>query len=173
MIKYGGPSQAIGEALRVQAHQMFHWWHWVRDGTLTQPSVAHAMRLIRREVERLLEAGQQCGVPASEGVSRGIFKLRQALWTFVRHDRVEPTNNAVGRAICPGIRWPKGNCGILSPTASRFVETLMMVVVTLKQRHPNVLDYATAVYEAALRGEPAPSLRPTPAQLEQFRCPAA
>ena len=35
MIERGGRSQEIGEALREQARQMFHWWHRVRDGTLT------------------------------------------------------------------------------------------------------------------------------------------
>jgi hypothetical protein len=49
---------------------------------------------VRREIERLLEAGQRCGMPKTEGTCREILKLRQALWTFVRHPEVEPTNNA-------------------------------------------------------------------------------
>jgi len=36
----------------------------------------------------------------------------------------------------------------------------MTVVATLKQQKRNVLDYLTAAHEAALRGEPAPSLLP-------------
>lgn len=51
--------------------------------------------------------------------------------------------------------------GTQSPQGSRFVETLMTVVATLKQQHRNVLDYVTAVCEAALQGKPAPSLLPT------------
>jgi len=35
MIEPGGPSQTLGEALRAQAHEMFHGWHRVRDGTLS------------------------------------------------------------------------------------------------------------------------------------------
>jgi Transposase IS66 family len=94
MTERGGPSQALGEALQVQVCQMFHWWHRVRDGTLAHASFASYMRPIRREVERLLEAGQVCGVPKTEGTCREILKRRQALWTFVRHAGVEPTNNA-------------------------------------------------------------------------------
>ena len=30
----GGRSEAIGDALLAQAHQMFTWWHRVREGTL-------------------------------------------------------------------------------------------------------------------------------------------
>jgi transposase len=149
MIERGGPSQVIGEALRAQARQMFHWWHRVRDGTLTQASFASYMRPIRREVERLLEAGQQCGVPKTEGVCREILKVRQALWTFVRHTGVDPTNNAAERAIRPGVLWRKGRFGTQSAEGSRVVEAMMTVVATLKQQHRNVLAYVTAACEAA------------------------
>jgi transposase len=173
MVERGGGSQVIGEALRAQARQMFHWWHRVRDGTLTHTSFGVYMRPIRREVERLLEAGQTCGVPKTAGVCREILKLRQALWTFVRHEGVEPTNNAAERAIRPGVLWRKGSFGTQSPEGSRFVETMMTVVATLKQQHRNVLAYVTAACAAALRGEAAPSLLPIPAVTEQRLCPAA
>jgi transposase len=173
MIERGGGSQAIGEALRAQARQMFHWWHRVRDGTLTHASFASYMWPVRREVERLLNAGQTCGVPKTEGTCREILKLRQALWTFVRHEGVEPTNNAAERAIRPGVLWRKGSFGTQSPDGSRFVETMMTVVATLKQQHRHVLTYVTAACEAALHGEAAPSLLPTPGVTEQRLCPAA
>ena len=51
------------------------------------------MSPLRREVERLLDAGSACGVPKTEGVCRDILKRRQALWTFVHLEGVEPTNN--------------------------------------------------------------------------------
>jgi transposase len=168
MIERGGPSQAIGEALRTQARQMFHWWHRVRDGTLTQASFASSRRPIRREVVRLLEAGQQCEVPKTEGVCREILKVRQALWTFMRHTGVDPTNNAAERAIRPGVLWRKGSFGPQSAEGSRFVEAMMTVVATLKPQHRNVLDYVTAACEAVLRGEPTPSLLPTADDLNRL-----
>jgi transposase len=173
MIERGGQSQVIGEALRGQARQMFHWWHRVRDGTLAQTTFARYMWPIRREVERLLEAGQMCGVPKTEGMCREILKVRQALWTFVRHAGVEPTNNAAERAIRPGVLWRKGSFGTQSADGSRFVEAMMTVVATLKQQHRDVLDDLTAACEAALRGEGTPSLLPTPAQFAQGMRPAA
>jgi transposase len=41
------------------------------------------------------------------------------------------------------------------------------VGTTLKQQKRNVLDYLTAAHEAALRGEPAPSLLPESDQKSQ------
>jgi transposase len=160
MIERGGGSQEIGEALKHQAHQMFHWWHRVRDGTLSRSSFRSSMSPVRREVERLLEAGTMCGVPKTEGMCREILKLRQALWTFVHLAGVEPTNNTAERAIRPGVLWRKGSFGTHSAQGSRFVESMMTVVATLTQQQRNVLEYLTAACEAALRDEPAPSLLP-------------
>jgi transposase len=173
MIARGGRSREIGEALRAQARQMFQWWHRVRDGTLAHRTFASYMWPVRQEVERLLEAGQTCGVPKTEGTCRELLKLQQALWTFVRHDGVEPTNNAAERAIRPGVLWRKGSFGTQSAEGSRFVEAMMTVVATLKQQHCNVLAYVTAACEAALCGAPAPSLLPTSADIEQNIRPAA
>jgi transposase len=160
MIGRGGRSQEIGEVLRSHAHQMFHWWHRVRDGTLKRSSFRNYMSPVRRQVERLLEAGTRCGHPKTEGVCREILKLRPALWTFVHLAGVEPTNNASERAIRPGVLWRKGSFGTQSVQGSRFVEAMMTVVATLKQQHRNPLAYLTAACEAALRHEAAPSLLP-------------
>lgn len=161
MSERGGRSQEIGEALQRQAHQMFHWWHRVRDGTLKRSSFRSYMTPVRREVERLLEAGTRCGHPKTAGVCREILKVRQALWTFVHLEGVEPTNNAAERAIRPGVLWRKGSFGTQSAQGSRFVEAMMTVVATLKQQQRNPLDYLTAACEAAVRDEAAPSLLPT------------
>jgi transposase len=173
MIERGGRSREIGEALQGQARQMFQWWHRVREGTLAHRTFASSMWPVRQAVERLLEAGQTCGVPKTEGTCRELLKLRQALWTFVRHEGVAPTNNAAERAIRPGVLWRKGSFGTQSAEGSRFVEAMMTVVATLKQQHRHVLAYVTAACEAALCGQPAPSLLPTPADIEQGMRPAA
>lgn len=173
MIARGGRSQEIGEGLQAQARRMFHWWHRVRDSTLAPASFVSYMWPVRQEVERLLEAGQTCGVPKTEGMCREILRLRQALWTFVRHPEVEPTNNAAERAIRPGVLWRKGSFGTQSAEGSRFVEAMMTVVATLKQQHRHVLDYLTAACEAAFHGEPAPSLLPSPGDLKKLLRSAA
>ena len=114
MIERGGRSREIGEALRAQARQMFQWWHRVRDGTLAHRTFASYMWPVRRKWSGCWTAGQTCGVPKTEGTCRELLKLRQALWTFVRHEGVEPTNNAAERAIRPGVLWRKGSFGTQS-----------------------------------------------------------
>ena len=143
------------------------WWHRVRDGTRQRASFRSSMSPLRREVERVLEAGSRCGVPPTEGTCRDILQRREALWTFVQVEGVEPTNNAAERSIRPGVLWRKGSFGTQSEEGSRFVESLMTVVTTLKQQQRNVLEYLTAACEAARRGEEAPSLLPASAQKSQ------
>ena len=76
---------------------------------------------------------------------------------------VEPTNNTAERAIRPGGVWRKGSFGTYSAQGSRFVESMMTVVATLKQQQRNVLEYLTTACEAALHEAPAPlSAPPSP-----------
>jgi transposase len=146
---------------------MFTWWHRVREGTLKRSTFRSYMTPLRREVERLLEAGSRCGEPKTAGTCRDILKRREALWTFVQVDGVEPTNNTAERALRPGVLWRKGSFGTQSEEGSRFVESMMTVVATLKQQQRNVLEYLTEACEAALRGEAAPSLLPLSGQKSQ------
>jgi transposase len=163
----GGCSAELGDALLTQARQMFIWWYRVREGTLKRSTFRSYMTPLRQEVERLLEAGSQCSMPKTAGTCRDILKRRQALWTFVQVEGVEPTNNAAERAIRPGVLWRKGSFGTQSAQGSRFVESMMTVVTTLKQQQRNVLEYLSAACEAALRREAAPSLIPASGQKAQ------
>jgi transposase len=156
----GGASEEIGEALLAKAHQMFTWWHRVCEGTLQRSTFQSYMSPLRREVERLLEAGSRCGVSPTEGMCHEILKRREALWTFVQVAGVEPTNNAAERSIRPGVQRRKISFGTQSEEGSRFVESMMTVVATLKQQKRDILEYLTAAHEAALWGEAAPSLLP-------------
>jgi transposase len=167
MRERGGTSAEVGAALLAQAHQMFTWWHRVRDGTLKRSTFRSYMSPLRREVERLLEMGSRSGVPKTAGTCQDILKRREALWTFVQVAGVEPTNNAAERSIRPGVLWRKGSFGTQSAAGSRFVESMMTVVSTLKQQQRNVLAYLSTACEAALQGVPAPSLLPAYAQKAQ------
>jgi hypothetical protein len=169
----GGRSQERGEALRVQARQIGPWWPRVRDGTLAHATWARYRWPVRRARERLLAAGQTCGVPKTAGPCRAIWTRRQALWTFVRHAGGEPTHHAAERAIRPGVRWRQGSLGPQSPEGSRCGAAMMTVGATLKPQPRHVLNSVTAAGEAALWGEPAPSLRPTLEAVHQVVRPAA
>jgi transposase len=125
------------------------------------------MSPLRRAVERLLEAGSRWGVPKTAGTGRDILKRREALWTFVQGEGVEPTKKTAERSIRPGVLWRKGSFGTQSAEGSRFVESMRTVGATLQQPPRHVLASLTAACAAALRGEAAPSLVPESDQKSQ------
>ena len=161
----GGESARVGEGLLWQAKLLFQWWHRVRDGTLQRSSFRVYMGGVRKRVGVLLRAGEECAHPKTARTCKNLLKVEAALWTFVRREGVEPTNNAAERAVRPGVLWRKGSFGTQSAGGSRFVERMMTVVATLRQQERNVLDYVTAACEAAIRGEAPPSLLPRKALL--------
>ena len=60
-------------------------------------------------------------MPTTAGTCREMLKRREALWTFVQVEGVEPTNNTAERSIRPGVQWRKGSFGTQSEDGSRFV----------------------------------------------------
>ena len=156
----GDPSAPIGEALLAQVDQIFEWWYRVRDGTLARSTFRTYISTVRGQVKTLLRQGQECAHPKTAATCREILKVEPALWTFVRKEGVEPTNNAAERALRHGVLWRKTSFGTQSEAGSRFVERMMTAVATLRQQKRNVLDYLTDACQAALSGEAPPSLLP-------------
>ena len=76
------------------------------------------------------------------------------------HPRVEPTNNAAEQAVRHGVLWRNSSFGTQSAAGSRFAERMMTAIATLRQQQRNVLDYLTQACQAALLGQPPPSLLP-------------
>jgi len=154
----GGEAQVIGESLEWCTDQLFGYWHRVRDGTLSRSTFRRHASKIRKNIRRLLEHGARLTCWRAPGICRGILKLEPAMWTFVREDGVEPTNNVAERAIRPAVIWRKTSHGTQSKRGSEFVERMLTCVSTLRQQGHNVLDYLTRTCEAAHRGVASPRL---------------
>ena len=80
------------------------------------------------------------------------------LWTFVRHEGIEPTNNAGERSLRHAVIWRKLSFGTQSASGSRFVDTMLTVIETCRQQGRNVFAFLTHAVQAHLAHQPAPSL---------------
>ena len=156
-------AQRIGRALLRHHRRLFNLWHRVRDDTLKRSSFQTYASVIRRRVRKLLERGEICDHRKTAGTCAEILKLESAMWTFVRVDGVEPTNNHGERAIRPGVIWRKICFGTHSVEGSRFVERMLTVVHTLKQQRRNALRFVTESVAGMRSGQPGPSLLPAAA----------
>lgn len=155
-----GESAVIGQALLKQAAALFDLWHCARDGTLSRPDFQQAMRPIRREVEALLQVGTFVNHAKTAQTCANILKIAPALWSFVEHEGIEPTNNAAERALRRGVLWRKRSFGSQSDRGLRFTERILTTVTTLRQQQRNVLDFLTLACQAQHLGLPPPSLLP-------------
>lgn len=158
----GGDNQAkrLGYDLRRMTRKLFEHWGNYHDGTISRAAFVRRMAPVRREVERLLLRGIASGNPSTVGMCRELYDHRQWLWTFVRCEGVEPTNNAGERALRHAVIWRKLSFGTQSASGSRFVETMLTVIETCRQQHRNAFEYLAAAVQAHLAGQPAPSLLP-------------
>jgi transposase len=89
-----------------------------------------------------------------------ILKVEEGLWAFARVKGVEPTNNAVERALRHAVIWRRISGETDSGDGIRFVERTLTVVATCRQQGRNVLDDLATCFEADCRGQALPSLLP-------------
>src|SRR5712691_13079008 len=94
MIDRGGSARAVGEALLEQSDVLFAWWHWVRDGPWARSTFQQYVRTLRASFRLDLARGSQCACPKTAATCRELLAREAALWTFVRVEGREPTNNA-------------------------------------------------------------------------------
>jgi transposase len=150
-----------GTSLLIGSKQMFKWWHRVRDGTLSRAAFRRYMAPVRRDMISLLREAEACPATKTAGMAKQMLKLKAALFTFVDHAGIEPTNNSAERAIRHAVMYRKTSFGTQGPEGSRFVERILTTIATLRQQHRNVLEFVTAAYQARLLRAQPPSLLPS------------
>jgi len=156
----GGESERIGSALLEQTKQMFGLWHCVRDGSLGRSNFRATMLPIKARVGELLREGTTLNYDKTRRTCQNILKLEVSLWTFVRVEGVEPTNNDAERPLRRAVLWRRKSFGTQSEAGSRFVERVLTTVTTLRQQRRDVLGFLTEACAAAIHGDESPSLLP-------------
>src|SRR4051812_7390989 len=161
MVDRGGESAEVGRLLLGHSGRLFDWWHRVRGGTMARATLRSRVAMMRFSFREDLRRGVKCGGPKTAGTCRELLAGESPLWTFVRVEGVEPTDNDAERALRHGVIYRKTSGGTESEAGSRFVERMLSVVATCRQQDIHVLDYLTRCYQAHLDGKPAHSLLPT------------
>jgi len=119
LVDRGGRLGVWGADFLALSQVVFRLWHLFREGTIDRALLQAAMAPIQQVLhERLLQGARRCDAP--ESLCQELLAHEAALWTFVREDGVEPTNNAAEQALRPAVLWRKGCFGAHSaPPAKR------------------------------------------------------
>jgi len=155
-----GKSKMIGLRLLVYTKHMFHYWHQVRDGTMTRKQFKLLMMPIRRKVESLLIAGTKVRNSKTKGTCLEILKVKLALWAFVDKLGIEPTNNIAERVLRKIVIWRKVSFDSWSQNGTRYLERVMTVVATCRLQERSVFGILRDAMQAHLEGKKLPSLLP-------------
>jgi transposase len=152
-------AKAIGVALLGEKDLMFEWWHRVRDGTLARSTFRRKMAPLQKRVRDLIEDGaRRSDCEKTRRTCTRLLKHFTALWTFVRLEGIEPTNNTGERAIRRAVIIRKTSFGSQSEHGCRFLERVLTVHATLRQRGRSVHDFVVEACRAHMRGSRRPSL---------------
>jgi transposase len=112
------------------------------------------------DVKTLLEIGTLLNQAPTRRTCAHILRLEPALWTFVSHEGIEPTNNAAERPLRRGVLWRKRCFGTQSELGSTFVERILTAVLTLRQQKRDVLEFLAQACHAINGADHVPSLLP-------------
>jgi len=157
LVDRGGRPGVWGADFLALSQLVFRLWHLFREGTIDRALLQAAMVPIQQAMHGLLAQGaRRCDAP--ESMCQELLAHEAALWTFVREDGVEPTNNAAEQALRPAVLWRKGCFGAHSAEGNTFVERILTVSATCAQQHCHLLTFLTAAVDASWRGQPAPKL---------------
>jgi transposase len=148
----GGESASVGQQLLEQVRKTFRLWHQLRNEEINRSAFRRKMKPIQQRVKELLYAGTESGHHKTRHTCANILQLESALWTFVRVEGVEPTNNNAERPLRRAVLWRRKSFGTQSESGSRFVERILTVVTSLRQQGRNVLGYLSTACSSGGQG---------------------
>jgi transposase len=156
----GLPVQKLfGEQGLKLTSRLFEAWHAYQQHE-DRARLEREIDPVKAELRELLEkAGRK--TPRNKyhrGFANNLLKIWPALWTFVSHEGVEPTNNAAERSLRGPVIHRKLSHGTRSHDGERFVERALSASVTCRLQKRSLFAYLTNLLTADARGDPLPTL---------------
>ena len=158
IVDRGGPSVFVGRrGLRI-VKEVFAAWHAFQAGNVTRRQLQTLIAPLQRRLgQALLEGGLGEDARVAK-FCENVLLLESALWTFVTHEGVEPTNNFIERLLRRAVLWRRRSFGCNSVAGCRFVERILTVVQTCRLHDKNTLEYLCQAVHSHRRGLSCPSL---------------
>ena len=93
-----GPTRTLGRELLDCTRVIFAYGYDFKEGRHTREQVAARIAPVRVDFERTLRRAIDANIKGLSGSCSTMWEHREALWTFVSVDGVEPTNDHLARA---------------------------------------------------------------------------
>jgi len=160
--------QFCRDALAIVA-RVFRLWHRFRGDLRDrrgnpQPVDRQQLYLksipLQKKLLALAEAHLDDADREVRNMARALFIHFERLFMFLEEEGVEPTNNAVERALRTAVQWRKISFGNRSRNGEIATARLLTVAQTCKRQRRHVLGYLTEAVRCHRHQAAAPSLLP-------------
>lgn len=156
--------RASPDAYRFSKHMLkelgtlFSYWHAFKEAGCAREELWRASALIRGRMKSSCLRYQNSSDKNVRTRAAGFLKNWDILFTFLRVEGIEPTNNEAERAIRPAVQWRKICFGNQSCDGERFTGRILTVTRTCRMQKKNAFQFLTHLMTAFFRREPLPSL---------------
>ena len=143
-----------------EAGTLFSYWNAFKQSGCTREELWQATALIRGRMKCPCLRYRETADKDVRTRAAGFIKNWDMLFTFLRVEGIEPTNNAAERAIRPAVQWRKICFGNQSCDGERFTERILTVTRTCQMRQRNPFQFLSHLMRAFFRQESLPSIIP-------------
>lgn len=143
-----------------EVERLFGAWHQHQQGEISRTELRRAMVPVRMRLRRLLGCATTGPDKRACAFGRDLLRLWPALWTFLRIEGVEPTNNRAEQALRAPVIRRKLCFGSQSGAGLRTTERLLSITHTCRQYGRNLLCFLTKAVTAHRHGYAPPALLP-------------
>ena len=133
-------------------------WHRCQEGRFGRAELRGRMHSLERRFGCLLRKGLLCPEGKTAKYCANVLRFEESLWTFVRREGLELTNNLAERILRSLVLWRKISVGCDSEKGFRFVERVLTVTQTLKLQGKAVFQFVCDAVTALRNGKTVPSL---------------
>jgi transposase len=137
------------------------FWAWeVFAHTHDRRQLRRTLRSLQRQYKPLIRsfAAKRARNKRCRGMARNLLKAWPALWTFAKHEGVEPSNNHAERALRSAVIYRKLSLGSQSEGGELRISRLLSAHTTCRLQRRSLFAYLTDAIAAHARGDPVPLL---------------
>ena len=138
----------IGKSLLTETENLFERWHKFKNSGLTREMLILECTPMKKRIGELLEQASYTAPELKAArFAKNLLERFTALWTFLREENVEPTNNHAERCLRKRVIWRKKYFGTRSKMGDLFVARTASIIATCRLQSKNVGIYLNNVTE--------------------------
>ena len=136
-----GPDKKIGEEIERLLAKTCSIHRKYDQKLMSKQTRNQQIGRLRKKVEDWLYEGLANGTDKLSGLCDRILLTFNQLWTFLRIDGMDPTNNLAERDLRKLVIWRRKSYGTRSVKGIRFVERITTITQTLRKQKVNTLKF--------------------------------